>query len=180
MTLILRSLGAPDQEASPSSFDRQAQARFLLHKLAVRRGEKILVHGQADAAIVAQLAASVGNSGCVTLLQESTDGAVTPLGFGRETPQVVMMQAGPTQDAQEYDAVVITPHTLSAPSEAYLDAAWRRVRKGGRVMLALPQGDEFTAQLRQLVTEAGRTGFASRYRRCCDKHCVWIGVKYSR
>ncbi len=180
MTPILRTLTASKPEAVPISFERQGQARFLLHKLAVRRGEKILVQGEADAAIVAQLATSVGRTGRVTLLQGVDDESVTPLAFGRDTPQVVTLQPGPSLDAQECDAVILMPHTLSGPLDGVLDAAWRRVRSGGRLMLVLPQGEAYTAQLRQLAHDAGRTGFAARYRRCCDKHCVWIGVKYGR
>ncbi|GAA4896807.1 hypothetical protein [Ferrimonas pelagia] len=179
MTQIVRSI-ASELLGPDTSSSSQWQFRFLLRKLNLRRSERVWVYGRPERDVIADLADAVGPQGKVALLCEDSGPSVSHVEFDNRLSQVELMLAGPSADSQQCDAVVILPDWLNEPYQPLLDAAWRRLGNGGRLMLVLPEHEDNSKELRKLVDMACQLGFVSRYRRCCDKHCAWVGVKYAR
>ncbi|WP_298439796.1 hypothetical protein [uncultured Ferrimonas sp.] len=186
MTQIVRSIRSEPQ-AQPERLQLVGgtQLRFLLRKLSLRRGQTVVVIGCPELDAVRNLADCVGDTGSISIL-------LTPeqLQFGRhyveqleqlasKVHQLTVGKLGPSLESQQADAMVIMPDRLMPPYEPLLDQAWRRLNSGGRLMLVLPHGEAHTQRLYELIDTACQCGFVSRYRRCCDKHTAWVGVKYS-
>lgn len=186
MTLIVRSI--PDAIV-PSTVDQpieQTYLRFLLRKLSLRKGEAVVVIGCPERDAIQNLVDCVGESGRIDILltQEQLRSDCPRVAnldnLIEQFPQLSVGQLGPSSEPQQASAVIIMPDRLMPPYEPLLQLAWRRLVSGGRLMLVLPNGDDETERLYQLIDLSRSMGFVSRYRRCCDKHTAWVGVKYAR
>ncbi|MBY5921990.1 hypothetical protein [Ferrimonas balearica] len=180
MTPIVRSI-EPEQVSAPDhSGLPHWQLRFLLRKLSLRRGEHVILMGTQDLGTIEMLALAVGSAGKVTLLAEPGTSEAACQSLQRELsllPQVHVVAPGPSLDTQQCDAICILPERLTEPYEPLMDQSWRRLGNGGRLMLTLPHGEG--NQLHSAIECANQKGFVTRYRRNCDKHCAWVGVKYA-
>ncbi|MBY6186176.1 hypothetical protein KUV89_06025 [Marinobacter hydrocarbonoclasticus] len=180
MTPIVRSIEPQEVSLPAKAGLPQWQLRFLLRKLSLKRGEHVILMGTQDLGTVELLAMAVGPAGQVTVLTEPgvSDGERVALqGELRLFPQVKVVAPGPSTDTQHCDAICILPERLTEPYEPLMDQAWRRLSNGGRLMLTLPHGEG--NQLQSAILCANQKGFVTRYRRNCDKHCAWVGVKYA-
>ncbi|MBY6106842.1 hypothetical protein KUW19_10185 [Ferrimonas balearica] len=179
MTPIVRSI-EPQQVQSPVESTLSLwQLRFLLRKLCLKRGEHVLLMGTHALGIVEMLAMAVGQTGQVTVLTEPGVSDIERQSLQRDLtllPQVKVVAPGPSTDLQQCDAIAILPERLTEPYEPLMDQSWRRLGNGGRLMLTLPKGEG--DQLNSAIGCANQKGFVTRYRRNCDKHCAWVGVKY--
>ncbi|QIZ76993.1 hypothetical protein [Ferrimonas lipolytica] len=187
MTSTVRSIELPEEvvlsETMPSI--EPTQLRFLLRKLSLRRGQTVVVIGCPEFNALRNLADCVGDIGKVLVLLtdeqlQARHGLSSQLQqLCTEYGQIIFGKLGPSAELQQADAMIIMSDRLTPPYEPLLDQAWRRLVSGGRIMLVLPEGEAHTDKLYQLIEVACRLGFVSRYRRCCNKHTAWVGVKYS-
>ncbi|SHH33422.1 hypothetical protein [Ferrimonas marina] len=177
MTQSVRSILPDSQPVAGEPCLADWQLNFLLRKLSIRRNEQVLVYGQPDRDVLTTLAGSVSEQGSVVILEEDDRIAFVDQ-MAQQYPQIERRRTGPSSAPQQCDVVVVLPNRVNEPFEPLLDQAWRRLRSGGRILLALPESDDNSAVLHRLMEQARKRGFVSRYRRCCDKHCAWVGVKY--
>ncbi|MFI3247052.1 MAG: hypothetical protein R3Y10_11330 [Ferrimonas sp.] len=158
--------------------------RFLICKLSLKKRERVVLIGCPDRQIVRQLLECVGSDGRVSLLFDPSQypiSMVEPLQhLARSMPQLILSKPGPTTASQLVDVVIIMPEGGSSPYSSLLEQAWRRLLVKGRLLLILPKGEAYIDPLHKLIEESYQCGFVSRYRRCCDKRNVWIGVKHMR
>ncbi|MBY5992823.1 hypothetical protein [Ferrimonas balearica] len=153
-----------------------------MRKLGLKRGEHAILMGTLCMTTVENLAMAVGQTGRITVLTEPGVSDAERRSLQQQLhlfPQVTVVAPGPSVDEQQCDAIAILPERLTEPYEPLLDHAWRRLGNGGRLMLTVAQQPDQADQLRDAITAANRTGFVTRYRRNCDKHCAWVGVKYA-
>ncbi|WP_028116750.1 hypothetical protein [Ferrimonas senticii] len=184
MTQTVRSIFTRANEPQSTSTMAPVQLRFLLRKLSLRRNQIVVVIGTPELDAVRQVAESVGVDGRVSVLLTEAQLAqrgeylaqVTQL--AEQRPQVSVGKLGPTLESQRADALIVLPDRLMPPYQPLLEQAWRRLLSGGRLMLVLPAGEQYGQRLHELIEAASKQGFVSRFRRICEKHTAWVGVKY--
>ncbi|BDY06355.1 hypothetical protein F0521_33960 [Ferrimonas sp. YFM] len=157
--------------------------KFILRKLALKRGERVLVISPCEEGFVRVLAKQVGDAGAIDILTDHVMNSAMLKQQYSDLPSVSIQVRGPAVKHVAYQAVI----WLGAMTESGSDLAreiqfsWRLLDKCGRLLLALPQSHpDSNASLDEAIEIGNGLGFVSRMKRRCDEHCMWIGVKYLR
>ncbi|TKB51551.1 hypothetical protein FCL40_03070 [Ferrimonas sediminicola] len=157
--------------------------KFILRKLALKRGERVLVISPCDERFVRILAQQVGERGSIDILTDHVMNSAILKQQYADLSCVSVQVRGPAIKRVDYQAVI----WLGAMTESGSDLAreiqfsWRLLDKCGRLLLALPQSlPESSNFLDEAIDIGNGLGFVSRMKRRCDEHCMWIGVKYLR
>ncbi|SDI61307.1 hypothetical protein SAMN04488540_102224 [Ferrimonas sediminum] len=155
--------------------------KFILRKLALKRGERVLVISPCDEIFVRMLAQQVGELGRIDILTDHVMKSAMLKQQYADLPSVQVLVRGPAVRSVDYQAVVWLGATTESGSDMAreIQFSWRLLAKCGRLLLAIPQQQTDSAEALHEAMEIGNgLGFVTRMRRCCDDHRLWIGVKY--